>query len=312
MDSVAEAVGLLLVIAAILGAIALGAALERRMGERAELLANRLLKWVLFVVLPAVVFFNVVGIEVTVDLLGGVALAWVALLTAGLLVYLVGRARWTRPATGTVIVCALAANTGYLGYPMTAVFLGTDRISEAVTYDILVAVPILIVVCFAVGAAFGTEAGEGAGARARSFALRNPLLPAFALALLAPESLAPDALVSLSQALVFAALPVGFVAVGVNLAATSRGAFGIPRLGEEIAVGVAARLVIAPVLLLALSAPLIDLPMTYLLLAAMPAGLNSLVVTNAFGLDRRLAAGMIAWSTSAVLVAALVVSLAGA
>ncbi|MBA3300512.1 MAG: transporter, partial [Thermoleophilaceae bacterium] len=175
--------------------------------------------------------------------------------------------------------------------------------------DVLVAIPILVLVCFSVGAAFGDEAGVGARQRARSLAIRNPLLPAFALALIAPDKLAPDALVTLSQALVFAALPVGFVAVGINLAAASPGAFSVPRPGEEIALAVLARLVLAPLLLFLLALPVIDLPAPYLLLAAMPAGLNTLVVANAFGLDRRVAAGAIAWSTALVVSAGLVAAL---
>ena len=48
----------------------------------------------------------------------------------------------------------------------------------------------------------------------------------------------------------------------------------------------------------------------FLLLAAMPCGVNVLLVVNAFGLDRRLAASMIAWSTALVLVAVLGTKLA--
>lgn len=299
-------------IAAILAATAAGGLAERRLGARAERAAHRLLNAALYTALPVVVFFNVVGLEVTADVAGGLALAWLALLSAGGAVFLVGRRRWPRPVTGAAIVAALAANTGYLGYPMTAIFLGTERLSQAVAYDIVVAVPMLVLVCFAVGAGFGAEAGRSAGERARAFGLRNPLLPAFVLALAAPDELAPDVLVDLSQALVFALLPVGFFAVGVYLAATSPVAFSVPAPRAEVAVAVGARLVVAPVLLLLLAMPLIDLPGPYLLLAAMPSGLNTLIVANAFGLDRRLAAGTIAWSTGIVLVGAVAVAAAGA
>ena len=303
--------GLALVIAAILASTAAGAAAELRLGARAERIADRLLTAALFTVLPLVVYFNVVGLELTGDVVGGLALAWVALLTAGGIAFLAGRRRWPRPTTGAVVVAVLAANTGYLGYPLTAVFLGADRLPEAVAYDVVVAVPMLVLVCFAVGAALGEEAGTGARERVRAFALRNPLLPAFALALVSPEQLAPDVLVDLSQRLVFALLPVGFFAVGVHLAATSPGSFGISRPSPELAVAVLARLLLAPALLLALALPLIELPAVYVLLAAMPAGLNTLIVAGAFGLDRRLAAGAIAWSTAIVLVAAVLAALTG-
>lgn len=303
--------GLALLVAAILVATIAGSAAERRWDERAERVADRLLMFVLFGVLPLVVFFNVVSFEVTGDVAAGLALAWIALLATGGLTYLAIPRRWTRPAAGAVVVAALASNTGYLGYPMTAIFLGPERLAEAVTYDVVVAVPMLVTVCFAIGAALGAEAGEGARRRARAFALRNPVLPAFVLALVAPDSLAPDVLVSLSQALVFAVLPVGFFAVGVHLAAASPSGATVPPLGPEIGLAVVARLVAAPLILFLVALPLVDLPASFLLVAAMPAGLNTLVVANAFGLDRRVAAGAIAWSTVIVLLAAGALTVAG-
>jgi predicted permease len=63
---------------------------------------------------------------------------------------------------------------------------------------------------------------------------------------------------------------------------------------------------VAPLLLLALAAPLIDLPDAYLLLAATPAGINGIVVAHAYGLDVGLAASTIAWSTGIFLAAASV------
>jgi len=77
------------------------------------------------------------------------------------------------------------------------------------------------VVAFAVGAAFGSSAGETRRERLRAFVLRNPPLLAVVLALLAPDSLAPDAMVDLATVLVYAILPVGFFVLGVNLAAES-------------------------------------------------------------------------------------------
>lgn len=290
----------------ILVATVVGAAAEVRRGAAAERMADRLLTFALYTLLPIVVFFNVVRLDLTSDLAGGLALSWVALLATGGAVFLIGcRLGWPRPAVGAVVVAVLSANTGYLGYPLTAIFFGTERLPEAVAYDVLVAVPMLVVVSFAVGAALGDEAGRGARDRIRSFAVRNPLLPAFVLALIAPDELAPGVLVDLSQALVFALLPVGFFAAGTYLAATSPVAFSVPRPQAEIAVAVAARLLVVPTILALLAVPLIDLPDPYLLLAAMPAGLNTLVVANAFGLDRRLAAGIIAWSTGIALAGAL-------
>ena len=76
-------------------------------------------------------------------------------------------------------------------------------------------------------------------------------------------------------------------------------------LRPPVSIAVVLRLVVAPGLLLLMSLPLIDLPGPYLLLAAMPSGINSLLVSHVYGLDLRLAAQAVAWSTAIAVMAAL-------
>ena len=86
------------------------------------------------------------------------------------------------------MICAvLSVNTGYLGYPLTVALLGRDQLSTAVLYDVLVTGPSLLLGAFAVGAAFGTKAGESPRQRVRAFFTRNPPLYAAIAGLLAPE-----------------------------------------------------------------------------------------------------------------------------
>ena len=106
-----------------------------------------------------------------------------------------------------------------------------------------------------------------------------------------------------------AILPLGFFAVGAVLAEEAEeGELRVPPpLTPPVATAVAARLALAPGLLFLLALPLIDLPGPYLLLAAMPCGINTMIVTHAYGLDLRVTAEAVAWSTViAVTVAALV------
>ena len=65
-----------------------------------------------------------------------------------------------RPQVGAVVCTVLSVNTGYLGYPLAVALLGRDQLSTAVLYDVLVTGPCLLLGAFAVGAAFGTKAGE--------------------------------------------------------------------------------------------------------------------------------------------------------
>ena len=81
-----------------------------------------------------------------------------------------------------------------------------------------------------------------------------------------------------------------------------------PPMTPPVVAALGLRLLVAPALLYVLALPLIDLPEPYLLLAAMPCGVNTIVVAHAYGLDMRIAAGAVAWSTAIVVCAALVVS----
>jgi predicted permease len=210
-------------------------------------------------------------------------------------------------SAGALIVCVLICNSGYLGYPLSASLLGFDSLGQAVAYDILVSAPVLLLGGFAVGAAFGTRAGEGPRERAVAFFTRNPPLYAAIAALIAPDALAPDVLVDASRVAVIALLPIGFFAVGAILAEEAEDGYltvGNP-LRPPLSVALLLRLVVAPGLLFLMALPLIDLPDPYLLLAAMPSGINTLLVGHVYGLDLRLTAQAVTWSTAVVVIAAL-------
>ena len=312
------------IVAAIVASVGAGVWAERRWGPAASLGSRRSLLVVLYVVLPPTTFFNIAAAEIDVGSGVGVALAWVALAGSVLVAWFVAARvlRLSRPAVGSVLVCVLIANTGYLGYPVVAVLEGLDALSVAVVYDILVGSAALLLGAFTVGAAFGERAGEGARERTISFFARNPPLYAAILGLLAPEAQAPEIAVDVSRIAIIAVLPIGFFAVGVALAEESEhGTFaGIPNRRSPkgtgswsffapVALTVASRMALAPLLLLALAAPLIDLPETYLLLAAMPCGINTMIVTHTYGLDLRVSAAAVAWSTAIAVVGLVPLSL---
>jgi malate permease and related proteins len=297
------------IVATIIAATAAGVWAELRYGGRAGNATRRALIFVLYVVLPPITFFNLARVHFDADVGLGIGIGYVALALAALVAWLVASRllRLPRPAVGSVICCTLVANTGYLGYPLVAVLLGFDRLSEAVIYDVLVSAPALLLGAFSIGAAFGDRAGESARQRVTAFFTRNPALYAAALALIAPDSLAPHALVEASRIAIVAILPLGFFAVGAALAEEAEeGAVPVPPpLDAPVAAAVGLRLLVAPALLYLLALPLIDLPGPYLLLAAMPCGINTMIVTHAYGLDLRVSAAAVAWSTAiAVLVAA--------
>jgi malate permease and related proteins len=301
--------GVLLTTAAIAIAVAIGVWSERRWPQGAAIASRRALTLILYVLIPPVVFFNLAAVEIDLDHGVGVVLGLVSVSLAALLAWWVASRVLELPnfQVGAVICTVLAVNSAYLGYPLTIALLGRDELSTAVLYDILVCAPALLLGAFAVGAAFGSRAGEGPWDRVRAFFTRNPPLYAALAALLAPDALAPDLAVDLSQGLVIAILPIGFFAVGATLAENAEhGELPMPPpLSRPVALSVISRLLVAPGLLILLAAPLVDLPTSYLLLAAMPTGLNSMVVAHAYGLDMEITAEAVTWSTAIVVAVAL-------
>jgi malate permease and related proteins len=300
----------LLTAATIAVAVAVGVAAERRRPQAAAKAARRSLTLMLYVLLPPVIFFNIASSHIDVNHGVGLVLGLIASSLAAATAYLLASRvlRLSRAQTGAVVCTVLSVNTGYLGYPLTVALLGRDQLPTAVLYDVLVTGPCLLLGAFAVGAALGTKAGEGPRQRVRAFFTRNPPLYAAIAGLLAPQALAPQLLVDLSQALLVAILPIGFFAVGATLAENAEhGQLPMPPpLTRPVAVALGARLALAPALLMLLAAPLIDLPAAYRLMAAMPSGLNSMVVAHAYGLDMEITAEAVTWSTAIVVLAALV------
>jgi malate permease and related proteins len=301
--------GVLLTIAVIAVAVVCGVAAEGRWPRNAVWWARRLLVISLYTLIPFVVFFNLARTHIDADAGAGLLIGWVAVVaTAGLAWLLSLRVlHQPRPSAGSTIVGVLAPNTGYLGYPLCASLLGFHSLGQAVVYDVAVSIPNLLLLGFGVGAAFGTKAGEGPRERLLAFFTRNPPLYAAIAGLLAPDALAPTWLVDVSRGAVVALLPIGFFAVGAILAEDveeQRIDLGSP-LDPPLATVTLLRLVVAPGLLFLMALPLIDLPGPYLLLAAMPCGVNTLLIAHVYGLDSKLAARAVAWTTAIAVVAAL-------
>jgi predicted permease len=303
-------IGVLLTGAAIAAATWIGVWSERHWPLGAADAARKALVVILYALMPPVIFFNLASASIDLDHGIGLGLGLIANSLTTVLAWWVSSRVLGLPRNqvGAVICVALVANTGYLGYPLSVALLGRDQLSTAVLYDVLVSGPCLLLGAFAVGAAFGTKAGESPRQRLGAFFTRNPPLYAAIAGLLAPSVLAPEVLVDVSQALVIAILPIGFFAVGATLAeGVEHGELPMPPpLTRPVIVALVARLAVAPALLMLLAAPLIDLPASYRLLSAMPSGLSAMVVSHAYGLDNQIVAEAVTWSTGIVVVAALV------
>lgn len=301
---------MILVVLAILASTVVGVAAEHRWREGAVAFSKRLIEVMVWCLLPFITLFVVARLHLGGGVGVGILLGYAELAVVGLLAYVLGTRvlRLSRPSTGALILTVILANTGYLGIPLNGALLGHDALAPAIAWDTLVSQVMLYLVGFAVGAAFGTEAGESPRERVRAFLTRNPVLWALLVGLLLPDRAVPDVLYDTAKfTAAYALLPVGFFILGVNLMGErEEGTLRFPPpLTPAVGVSLVLRMAVAPALMAGLSAVTTSVPDAYLVQAAMASGINSLIVGHLYGLDLRLAASAIAWSTTLVVVAAL-------
>jgi predicted permease len=262
--------------------------------------------WVsLWVILPVVTFFNFARFDPSAEVGWGLAFAYLGLASALGVAWLLARGPLGLQGhtRGAFMCAAFHANTGFLGLPFTAALLGRDALPEAITYDQLVSTPWLLVVAFSIGAAHRDRRHASEGGM-RAFLTRNPALYALIAGLLAPDALAPGWAVDAANVLVVALAPLGFFALGVYASADATRLPPPPT--APVVAAVAVKLTV-PVAVVAGCAALVhDVPDAFIVEAAMPTGLNSLLLVAAYSLDRAIIAGAIVYSTIAVLAWGLV------
>jgi predicted permease len=303
----------ILVALAIVASTLVGVGAERHWDEGAQRFTKRLIDVMVWGLLPFIVFFVVARLHLGGGVGIGLILGYLELALVGVLAAQIGTRvlRLPRPSVGTLILTVILANTGYLGTPLVGALLGHDALAPAIAWDTVISQVMLYTAGFAVGAAYGTDAGESPRERAKAFVTRNPVIWALVLGLVVPDALAPDAVVGVARfCAAYAVLPLGFFMLGVNMMAErDEGSFGFPPpLTPAVGVALALRLAVAPALLAGFSLLTVDVPDAYFIQAAMSSGINALIVGHLYGLDLRLAAATITWSTVLVVVLALILS----
>jgi malate permease and related proteins len=298
---------MLLITVAVVAGMAIGAAARRRTAR-----TDRVVTWsldlVLYALLPLVAFSFGSRIELDLTTLVGILGGYSVIATVGVIAWQVSKRRLglTRAQQGAVVLCVVLANTGYLGLPVALTLLGNDEFPQAVAWDQLISGPMALAVApFIAGAFAGVHEDAHLGTRIIEILRRAPAIPALVLGIAAPDALVPDWLFDVASWAVYATLPLGFFAVGATIERL-RGSESAPRPAPVMLV-IALRNLTAPALFFLLSSAVLpDEPRAFLLQAAMPCGINALVVGHAFDLDRGLIATSIAWSTGLVLAGALI------
>jgi predicted permease len=292
---------MLWIVLTVIVATAVGVIVERRDNARAHAARLAVMRTMLWVLVPFVAYVNVARAHLSLDATLSIAIAAAGVVAAGAIMWRLGRGPFRLPdaSIGAAIVSTIQPNSGYFGLPLIAALFSHAQLSQAVVYDSLISLPTFALVSFGIGARFGRAAHAGWRARLRAVLLRNPVLLAVVAALLVPEAWDPEALVTPSHVAVYALLPLGFFVVGITLGDEAKdGMLRIPPpLTPPIAAVVVLQMAFVPLVLLA-AGLVIDVPPCFYVMAAMPVGVNTVLVGHATGLDLRLTSAAIAWSTT--------------
>jgi predicted permease len=292
----------------VLVAMAVGA-FVRNHSHHADRFVTASLDLVMLVLIPIIGYAYATRLEFSVSTVVGILAGYGVIAIVGVLAWQISgrRLHLSRPQQGAVVLSAVLANTGYLGLPVAQTLLAEHEFPQSVAWDSLISQPMaLLIAPFIAGAFSPTHQHAHLGHQLLAVIKRAPAIPALIAGLLVPQSWAPTWLLDIAELLVYAILPLGFFAVGVTLTRLRKSADDhAPPAAIALILGL--RNVAAPGLFILLGLLLLpDEPRAFTLQAAMPCGLNALVIGHAFDLDTGVIATAIAWSTAIVLTVALV------
>lgn len=299
-----------MILIAIVVIVAMGVgAFVRTHSHHADRFVTASLDLVMLVLIPIIGYAYATRLELSVSTVVGILAGYGIIATVGLLAWQISsrRLHLSKAQQGAVVLSAVLANTGYLGLPVAQTLLADHEFPQTVAWDSLISQPMaLLIAPFIAGAFSPTHQHAHLGKQLLAVVKRAPAIPALIAGLLVPDAWAPQWLLDVAELLVYAILPLGFFAVGVTLTRLRQSDDdGAPRAAIALVLGL--RNVAAPGLFILLGLLILpDEPRAFTLQAAMPCGLNALVIGHAFDLDTGVIATAIAWSTAIVLAVALV------
>ena len=237
------------------------------------------------------------------------AIAWVAIFLGALLAcvwinwhaYLkktVPKPFWSQPTQGSFLLAAMVGNTGYLGYPVTLAVVGTQYFAWALFYDLLGTT----LGAYGLGVVLAARFGSGVHShwQLAQAILINPALWSFGFGLVFRQIPFPR-LVELSfHGLAWTMVALSLVLIGMRLSQLNSW-HSLPR--ASISLGI--KMLLVP-LILGSSLSLFGLTgstrLVIVLQMAMPPAFATLVIAEAYNLDRDLAVTALAVGSLGLLV----------
>jgi len=288
----------------LLGWTGLGWLVGRWLPDRVPHLIGKFLFWI-GVPIGIVAFLR--HAHVTWDLWLAPAIAWVAILLGVALarLYLGDRAHGLSPQTRTSFtLTSMVGNTGYIGFPVSLMLVGPQHFAWAVFYDMLGSTP----GAYGLGVALATQTNASPDSIASRFNWRslvktlliNPALWSFAIGLLGRDVGLPNWLEAGLHAIAWGVISLALILVGMRLSRLS----SFKNL-KPAALSLSIKMVLVPLIggiMLRLFGVTGELHRVLLLQMAMPPAFASLVISEAYELDREMAVTTIAIGSLTLLV----------
>jgi malate permease and related proteins len=224
----------------------------------------------------------------------GVVLAWLVIQSQG---YFGKKVLLPKSTQGSLILTSMVGNTGYLGYPITLSIVGHEYFGWALFYDLLGST---------IGAyGFGVLLAAWCGEEQKNYwqmtkaILINPALWSFGLGLLLRQVHLSAFTVSCLDVLAWTGLTAALTLIGMRLSQLNSW-----RSLPLASVSVTIKMIIVP-LVISLILPLLGITgktaLVITLQAAMPPAFATLILAEAFNLDRQLSVSAIALGSGLLL-----------
>jgi len=253
----------------------------KKMPDQAHITLNG---FVINVAIPALALYYIPQIKISRDLIFPIATAWIIFAASWIFFGLLGHFKgWSRKLTGCLILTAGLGNTAFVGFPMVKALYGTEGLKTAIILDqpgtfLIVSTLGLVVAALYSGAVTNTSMLLKKVLYFPPFLgfLAGILLNAFSIAI---HETGREVLLMLSGTIT----PLAMVSVGLQLRIQRRSShWGF------LALGLAFKLIIAPLLIFVLYGLIFNLKGDLLNVCVVEAGMAPMVtaaiVASAYGL----------------------------
>lgn len=234
----------------------------------------------------------------TAILLGaGLAWAWIKLQEKRNNASVSPSALTHKPTQGSFLLASMVGNTGYLGFPVTLALVGQQYFGWALFYDLLGSTPGMYGLGVALAARFGSS-GNGEGQLVKAL-LINPALWSLGFGLVFRRLPLPDSVERGLQVSAWTVIGLALLLIGMRLSQLPSWR-GLPQ--ASISLGI--KMLLIPLVLgfglrsLGLTGP----PQLVIVLQmAMPPAFATLIVAEAYNLDRNLSVTSLAVGSTSLL-----------